>query len=312
MQLLKDKENIIFHEYKSIIMSSTISVSEPTYKIAVNSFTRNFVYEYSNNLCKLLNATIVVYDGEYTIPEGDNSYYIFMELIPLGLTSAASEIKSRLSLLNIDQFPKVRLRYFDVVKAASDAGIRILTYAISNEHKNLLDMTYVPCLIDETETAQLSELIKTANRYCDVSFCGYMEPRRRKIIVDLEKRGLIVNNVVGWGKHRDAQIAGSKIFLNIHTFECATIYENIRCDRWAAAGMIVVTEDCAPESFDGSDQMLLSSSYDKLVDFIVEVLANYETHQTKLNNYLNTNLNMIIKDRQQRCLESVNIQKIEK
>jgi hypothetical protein len=76
-------------------------------------------------------------------------------------------------------------------------------------------------------------------------------------------------------------LSSAKILLNVHSHESYNVYEDIRCDRWTFAGMMVVSEDSYKnESLDISE-LVTFVKYDKLVDTIKDILGNYDEYHEK-------------------------------
>ena len=50
-------------------------------------------------------------------------------------------------------------------------------------------------------------------------------------------------NILGWGAERDELIKKCKVIVNVHHFECYTIFQHIRCDRLVFANKLIISEN---------------------------------------------------------------------
>lgn len=307
------------------------------YIVAVNHLSEPYIREYCGNLAKVLEGSVDIYhaDKKYTLDE--SSKYIFVAVIPHNLTLLSNDEKQRLTLINIDQLTtKYRTIRFDHIKYVQNTGIRVLHYTADhglNPDTNLIksemsdkpeksenseesivndnlfprnmklsqQIQVIPCLIDKDETCYLRELISNTEIKYDVAFCGLLIGRRLELFNNLKSAGLSVIDATAWGLVRDTKIASARILLNIHVYEEYKMYECIRCDRWLAAGKLVVTENCLEESYNSSRPMLIIANYNKLIETIVNILKCYSLCQEQLNRYLANNLDAIIDNRIQEC-----------
>ncbi|NBP58497.1 hypothetical protein EBU71_18570, partial [bacterium] len=76
----------------------------------------------------------------------------------------------------------------------------------------------------------------------DICFVGSMNPRRQKILTELQKsyKVLVLRN--NYGDDRDKQIARCKMLLNIHYSDNYKIFEVFRCGPWLEIGLPVLSE----------------------------------------------------------------------
>lgn len=140
----------------------------------------------------------------------------------------------------------------------------------------------IPYRITDAETEKLKRYLGGYKKY-DVCIVGNCSKRRTHIVNELFSRMITVltigkiSNCTGINDkgemfldERDACIGEARILLNIHLRPCWTVYESIRCDRWAAAGMPVISEtSVAP----GAPPGVIECSYDDIVTTVVRELA---------------------------------------
>ena len=106
----------------------------------------------------------------------------------------------------------------------------------------------------------------------DVLFYGALNPRRRDILLEIERRGFAVTQLRDiYGEERDRHIAKSKIVLNLHFYE-SRVFEIVRVFYLLANNRFVVSEP-------GSDRALEKPFIGGLVfarrEELVEVCAKY-------------------------------------
>ena len=140
----------------------------------------------------------------------------------------------------------------------------------------------IPYRITDAETDKLKRYLGEYKKY-DVCIVGNCSKRRMHIVNELFSRMITVLTIgqisrcTGFndkydmtGDERDACIGEARILLNIHLRPCWTVYESIRCDRWVAAGMPVISEiSVAP----GAPPGVIECSYDDIVNTVVRELA---------------------------------------
>ena len=121
------------------------------------------------------------------------------------------------------------------------------------------------------------ENIISAEKDIDVLFYGGVNERRKRILHELEARGLrvkILSDV--YGRERDQYIARAKIVLNIHYYDMA-IFESARIHYLLNNKVFVVTEQSVDNPYPKVD--LIGVPYEKLVDECVERLGDWENSQ---------------------------------
>ncbi len=140
----------------------------------------------------------------------------------------------------------------------------------------------IPYRITDAETEKLKRYLGAYKKY-DVCVVGNCSRRRKYIVNELFKKMITVLTIgeiskctglndkyAMHGDERDAHIGEARILLNIHLRPCWTVYESIRCDRWAAAGMPIISEtSVAP----GAPPGVIECSYDDIVTTVVRELA---------------------------------------
>lgn len=140
----------------------------------------------------------------------------------------------------------------------------------------------IPYRITDAETEKLKRYLGGYKKY-DVCVVGNCSARRKYIVNELFKKMITVLTIgeiskcTGFsdkydmhGDERDACIGEARILVNIHLRPCWTIYESIRCERWRAAGMLVISETCdAP----GPPSDVIECSYEDIVTTVVRELA---------------------------------------
>ena len=122
--------------------------------------------------------------------------------------------------------------------------MEIYDYSLANL-KILGRGKYLPYPITQSETLTLKSYLSV--KVYDVCMVGTFSLRRQNIFFKLLDAG-IKTLFIGYrgkyyfGKERDTHIGSAKILLNVHNFPSWRIYESIRCERWRAAGMPIISE----------------------------------------------------------------------
>lgn len=217
--------------------------------------------------------------------------YIFCQSIPAQIIAFRDRLN--LVLLNTEQLPAKNIVGVNIeyIENLSNYNIPIIDYDKfqCSLTKSKLHM-YLPYQWYSTEQDYLTSIVQQTPPQYDVAVCGEMSKRRHLIISELERRGISVLNVKGWNSIRDERIAQARILLNIHYADSYVIFEHLRCDRWALAGMIVVSEQSLSDDILDIKPLLILSSYDKLADTVSHVLGKYSdiyaNHKSQLTNML--------------------------
>src|SRR5207253_11101973 len=95
--------------------------------------------------------------------------------------------------------------------------------------------------------------------------------------------------------------AKAKVLLNVHFDETYQIFEHFRCDRWALAGMIVITEKSLSDHYLDLKDLLIIETYENLKQTIHKVLNNYDFYAQQLQQKLQKSKATIIKKRTLYC-----------
>ena len=125
--------------------------------------------------------------------------------------------------------------------------LHIFDYSASNikymEENFGVSAIHLPYQYREKEINLLKELINDTPKEYDLAFIGSLCNDRRTLIVkNLLSVGLKINLIQGWNLVRDKEIAKCKALLNLHFKEEFQIFEEMRCNRWLASGLTVISE----------------------------------------------------------------------
>ncbi len=124
--------------------------------------------------------------------------------------------------------------------------------------------------------------IEQAEKVVDVVFFGSLNERRKKILDDLQDKGLKVMQVPFgvYGRDRDDLIAQAKLCVNIHYYESA-IFEAVRCSYLAQNGVPVISESSV--AGENNQWGISGISYKSLVSFVCSALdGDLETYGKSL------------------------------
>jgi len=165
----------------------------------------------------------------------------------------------------------------EYIKRYLTANIDVYDYSLSNIEILGRGM-YLPYKITDKETEYLKKCLQASKKY-DVCVVGniYADYATRRIekINELKKHGItvLVLDMV-FGKERDRQIGEANILLNIHLYQHWRVYEAIRCERWRAAGMPIISETSVHEGPAG----VIECSYDDITATVKQQLSIMKSH----------------------------------
>jgi hypothetical protein len=135
------------------------------------------------------------------------------------------------------------------------------TYGIMGEH--------LPYKYREEEIFTLKHLILNTPKEYDVAFIGDPIGRRGELLQSLKDRGVKVNIIAGkWDISRDMEVAKCQVLVNLHFSDEYLIFEEIRCNRWLMAGLIVISEKSIYENEISYKKNLITVEKDKIVETI--------------------------------------------
>jgi tetratricopeptide (TPR) repeat protein len=98
----------------------------------------------------------------------------------------------------------------------------------------------------DADVATLRKLRADTPQTFDYACVGTPSPHRTEIVDAMRANGhsVLMLPPGSRGLARDREIAKAKCLLNIHFNEHYRVFESVRCCRWLAAGMAVLTEPC--------------------------------------------------------------------
>jgi len=124
---------------------------------------------------------------------------------------------------------------------------------------------------------ELARIPRAAQEDIDVLFYGSVNDRRRRVLEELEARGLRVEKVFGvYGEARDRLIARSKVVLNLHYYE-AKVFEVVRVSYLLGNRRCVVSERGAARDEEREfEQAVAFAGYGELADTCLRLCADEE------------------------------------
>ena len=118
---------------------------------------------------------------------------------------------------------------------------------------------------------ELERIAPASEQDIDVLFYGALTPRRKEILIALQRTGLRVVVLEGvpliFGNERDALIARSRVVLNLHAYD-THIFEQVRVNYLLINGKAVVSEVAADTEIPGPYLRLIEPAWgiDAIVD----------------------------------------------
>lgn len=239
--------------------------------------------EYIGSFKKYIDHELLLYsiDTDLRFMYDPDTLYVFIQSIPENIISNQI-IKNNIYLLNIEQL--TREPFKKMLKIYSEKNIPHIDYVVENTQ--ILKTPYVFPYLYNSEVDHLTRLYQSTKKEYNFCHVGGMSPKRLHIIQKLIERGYTVNIVSAWGNNRDKEIAKCEVLLNIHYADDYKIYESIRCDRWAYAGMKIISEDCLYVELNDMTDIIKFSTYDQIISDAIALLIN--GHWLSQSEYQNT------------------------
>lgn len=231
-------------------------------------------YMYFEDYLLSMNANVRLYP--YTINKGEK-VIVMQRLLHMNYHDAAF-----VGLLNTEQLTRHdELMMYEKYKL-DDIKIHFFDYSMTNILilKGIgIEATHLPYAYNEEEMNKLKSMISNNEKKYDFAIVGAENGRRLDMVNKLRSKGFSVLVVQGWRDARDQTIATCKYLLNIHYNEHYMVFEELRCNRWLMAGMIVISE---------------SSIYDMhaMNQFNNLKIFHYDTMDTEVATYLNKRKNV--------------------
>src|SRR5882762_1032028 len=114
-------------------------------------------------------------------------------------------------------------------------------------------------------TPNLTRVPKATTQDIDVSFLGWLTPRRRQLLQDLRQAGLnVYSSDCCYGGARDQILSRSKVCLNVH-HDGRDMFEIVRVSYLLANAKCVVTETGSDDRDYMSSTVCIWNSYEGLV-----------------------------------------------
>ena len=258
-------------------------------------------------LLTLPNVSIIVFCDESEIPVTDDRYFFLSYIPPKFYKRYLSGKHSQLHLINTEQ--STRPVWTLMLQHYSNHKIKIYDYdfyqAKTRAEQTKEQICYLPYQISDKEDHYLTNLVKESPKYYNVAICSVNASKRRANIFRLlQQQGIKVIDVSGWKESRDLLIAQSQILLNIHYDNDYQIFEHFRCDRWILTGMLTVSEKSLSDDLLDFKDLLIIENYDRLIEKIIEIVANYKHYQELYLKKLFSVKNQIICDRKKLVMKT--------
>lgn len=126
---------------------------------------------------------------------------------------------------------------------------------------------------------ELERIPRAREQDIDVLFYGATTPRRKKILIALQRSGLRVVVLEGvppvFGKERDSLVARSRVVLNLHAYD-THIFEQVRVNYLLINGKAVVSEVADDTEIPGPYRFLVEPAWgvDAIVDRCRQLAGN--------------------------------------
>ncbi|ARF10663.1 dTDP-D-glucose 4,6-dehydratase [Hokovirus HKV1] len=252
----------------------------------------HFFKDYHKSLFENKKVLLELYNDMKTIINDKNNY-IFYQSIPDKIFLDWYNKNKNFYVINTEQLTLTQ--WHNKMSHYCNDNIKVIDYSICNY--NLLQHEqhiHVPYQYIQSEDIKLTNWIKNTAKTYDVAICTNNCERRNCIVQELIKNNISVINCCGWEDQRDQLIATAKILINIHYSDDYLIFEHLRCDRIVLAGQLLVSENSNDINDLDIKDLIIFTSYDKLVSTIIDILQNYDSYQESLNNtIINTKQHLI-------------------
>ena len=164
---------------------------------------------------------------------------------------------------------------YRLLRPIYEKGYQLLDYSVSHTMQFPKEL-HLPYQYDEVEIGNLKMYMQGSPKEYDVAMICNGQPRRQKIQAELEKRGIKVYHIMGWGFVRDYEVSKCRMLLNLHAHEEQmgfVTFEELRCVRWMFAGMKIIAETSVNQ-----EELMVTGiefvDYDELVDRTVKYIRN--------------------------------------
>lgn len=171
----------------------------------------------------------------------------------------------------------------------SPANIRIIQTFLSDPSHSHIQYTHTPILLpyqfnhienlvlkNQDNVYEYDVGIVNACPKKDPSVSSHLTYKRTLIWEKMNELNWNCVNILGWGKERDELIRKCKVIVNVHHFECFSIFQHIRCDRLIFANKLIVSEN----SLYGNDldmkNLVVWSDFSELLETTQNVLNNFD------------------------------------
>ena len=188
-------------------------------------------------------------------------------------------------IINFEQISRKEI--YNKIESLSNR-FKIINYSISNnKFKNSIHIPY------QVNNLEIYNFEKIKN----ICFIGDLNSNHRKNILN-NKRLINKIDIIGrYGKNRDQLLFKYKILLNLHYDNNYNVLEELRINRCIFNKMIVISENSIDQNKYILKNNMIFSSYDKIIDTVIDVLDNYDYYYKKLFSKFNLNkINKVLKN----------------
>jgi hypothetical protein len=270
--------------------------------IVVYKSSITVLLDYISSL-NIIDKTIEVSDFSMEVFLQSNNIYIFTQMwFKLEWFPEELYLNDRFIYLNVEMLTEQN-RWQNIYNIIQK-GIRIADYSLSNiafikdrliklNHDYPHTILHFPYQYNIKETVFLENKSKVydydigvINALPQKSDCvnSSLLYKRSILFEKLQEMKINCINILGWGQERDDIIRHCKIILNVHHFDCYTIFEHIRCDRLIFANKIVISENSLYSEDLDIDMFIIWKKYDDIIDYAKHVLDNFDMYQRKITN----------------------------
>ena len=171
----------------------------------------------------------------------------------------------------------------------SPANIRIIQTFLSDPSNSHIQYTHTPIFLpyqfNNVENLTLKNIdniyeydvgIVNACPKKDSSVSSHLTYKRTLIWDKMTQNNWNCVNILGWGKERDELICKCKVIVNVHHFECFTIFQHIRCDRLIFADKLIVSEQSLCGNELDIKNLVVWSDFSKLLETTQKVLNDFD------------------------------------
>jgi hypothetical protein len=239
-------------------------------------------FDYIKKIFKSIEFSkdIIISSCEYSFKKNKNAIHIWINIEHTIVKPNGRSTDSNCELLNdylirIDNYENYISN--DYIIEYSNPNI---VHTNKSSNKNIHNkQIYIPPMIYDFNPYNKDRKLEILTTFLDIN-----QERRKRLLTNLYNVNLPVKNINSFFdlENNFNLLQNTKILVNIHQTEEHHTFEELRCLPALLNGVIVISEDSPYKEHIPYNKYIIWTSYENIIQTVVDVLNNYEEYYNKI------------------------------